>query len=371
MLTRFIAFSLLISSSTIFAATECSLPEHGRLQSDTRLNPACVYHGSIIIEKSLTLDCQGAVLDGENSQARGLAIGSKSPLTGVFVRNCTFRHYQRQGVLIALRQADDITTGIEPREARYGIAPQNITLEDIHIEQNNTAGLVIGDYVSHVTLRRIIVTDTAGWGMYWDHDSREIELTDSTFQRNGFSHHKQALALDGSSNNRISNNVFRDNARSAIQLYRNCWEFAATNPHSVLREVGANDNLIEGNRFIDENVGIWVAPRMNIDLTQMQCGRQPYFEGKYFEDEALRNRIVGNRFEGNTRQAIIIEDDGSEIRANRFEHSDKAITIGAPLRARVLNRPVINTTLSDNVADDGTISVRWTDRKIETDPSDQ
>lgn len=355
----FPALFLCVIPATIQAA--CHLPDP-HLRTDTTLEAGCIYHQTLVIDRPLTLDCQGAILDGEDRLARGLQINSRGmPLSDVLVRNCTFRHFVKQGILVHWSLPADKKIARYSKEERYRRSPQNILFSQIHIEHNGEAGIVLDDYVQNVVMDRISVSDNEGWGLYWDHDSRGHLLINSELRRNGHKNHKQALAIDASSNNRIINNLFENNARSAIQLYRNCWEFAATNPHSVPRETGANDNIISGNLFIGEQVGVWIAARMSQNLSAMQCGRLPYHQGKYFEDEARRNLISNNRFSDTKDRSIVVEDDFNSVIGNSFTKSDRAIQIGAPIRAQTLGLPVQGTQLHGNRADDDGNPVRILD----------
>ncbi|WP_141239769.1 right-handed parallel beta-helix repeat-containing protein [Candidatus Dactylopiibacterium carminicum] len=278
------------------------------------------------------------------------------PLAGVTVRNCSFRRFARHGVLIHWGLANDRKLARYPeREERWRRAPQDILLENLRVEQNAVMGIVIDDYVQRVTMARVSVIDNPGWGLYWDHDSRGHLLIHSEVCRNGHgsAFGKPGLSIDASSDNRVIDTAFEDNGRSAIELYRNCWEFAATNPRSVPREEGANRNQILGNRFIDEKVGVWIASRQSQDVSRMQCGRPAYHEGRYVEDEARDNVVARNRFERLRGRGIVVEDDANSVIGNRFEHGEGAISVGTPIRARVLHRPVVGTLLRDNQADDG------------------
>jgi len=334
-----------------------------RLKVDTTLEAGCVYRQTLWIDKPLTLDCQGAIFDGEDRLERGLVIDSRGEsLSGVVVKNCTFRHFAKTGVLVHWGLPNDQKIARYPDLAeRRRRAPQNILLRKVRVEHNGVMGIVVDDYAQAVTLDQVRVLDNPGWGIYWDHDSRGHLLIDSEVRRNGGGSKlgKPGLSIDASSDNRVINTVFEGNRRSAIELYRNCGEFAASNPHSVPRETGANGNLISGNRFIGEQVGVWVASRQSRDVSAMECGRPAYFEGKYVEDEARHNLIAGNRFSGVLGKGVVIEDDDNSVINNSFESAAGAIEIGTRIRTTVLGRPVRGSVLRDNRADDGADPVHY------------
>lgn len=340
----------------------CELPEGGHLLRDTVLEGGCVYHGSLVIDRPLSVDCRGAVFDGEGRLARGLVINSRGePLAGVTVRNCTFRRYLRQGVLIHWGEANDRKLAQYPREEIVRRSPQQILLAGVRVEQSGGSGIVVDDWVQGVTMDHVSVVDNPGWGIYLDQGSGGHLIVDSEIRHNGFRDNKPGLAIDASSDNRVLRSMFENNARSAIELYRNCWEFAQQNPHSVPREQGANRNLIADNRFIGESPAVWVASRQSKDIRHMACGRPYYHAGRFVEDEAVHNEISGNRFERMRGPAIVVEDDDNAVLGNRFERGAAAITIGTPVRAAVLGRPVRGAKVEANQADDGEAEVRWRD----------
>lgn len=358
MLVRIIS---LLSCLPLCAQASCELSD-ARLVGDTTLEAGCVYHQSLRIERPLTLDCQGAVVDGEDRLARGLVIDSRGEaLSGILVRNCTFRRFVKHGILVHWSLPNEVKIARYPdRAERWLRAPQNIRFVDVRVERNGEVGIVLDDYVQNVTMERVSVRDNPGWGLYWDHDSRGHLLIDSEVRHNGYGSKfgKPGLSIDASSDNRVINSVFAGNKRSAIELYRNCWEFAATNPHSVLRESGANRNLILGNRFVDEAIGVWLAARQSRDVRHMQCGRPAYHEDRYVEDEARDNVVANNRFETMRGRSIVVEDDDNVLLGNSFARAADAIVIGTPIRTRILGRPVRGTLLRGNRADDGSDPVQ-------------
>lgn len=355
--------SLLLCLSALPASAQAACaPLPAELTADTTLVPGCVYHQGITIAQPLTLDCQGAIFDGEGRVARGLTIDSRGqPLAGVTVRRCTFRRFARDGVLIHWGLPNDLKIARYPdREKRWRRAPQDVHLEDLRVEQNDVMGIVIDDYVQRVTLDHVAVIDNPGWGLYWDHDSRGHLLIHSEVRGNGHGSRlgKPGLSIDAAADSRVIDTRFQANARAAIELYRNCWENAATDPHSVLRETGANGNQILGNYFADEAVGVWIAARQSRDVSAMHCGRPAYVEGRYVEDEARHNIVAQNRFERLRGPAIIVEDDANSVVGNSFDHGAGAVQVGTPIRTRVLHHPVRNTLLQGNHADDGEAPVR-------------
>lgn len=337
-----------------------SLP--AELTQDIRLEAGCTYHQGIRISHPVTLDCAGAVFDGGGTLAHGLIIGSREEaLAGVTVRNCNFRNFSHDGVLIHWRlpNREKLSRYPDPEE-RYRHAPQDILLANVRVEANAVMGIVVDDYVQRVTLDHVSVIDNPGWGIYWDHASRGNRLLHSEVRGNGHgtAFGKPGLSIDASTDNQVIDTHFGNNGRAGIALYRNCQEFATTNPDSIPRETGANRNLILANSFRDETIGIWLAARQSQDVSHMQCGRPTYSEGRYAEDEARDNMVAHNRFTAMHGHAIVVEDDANALLDNHVDRGANAILIGTPIRSRVLQHPVRNTLLHGNAADDGVEPVR-------------
>jgi hypothetical protein len=336
--------------------TRC-LPPPAELTQNIRLEAGCTYHQGIRISHAVTLDCAGAVFDGGGTLTHGLVIDSRGEtLSGVMVRNCSFRNFSHDGVLIhwGLPNAQKLSRYPDPDEP-YRRAPQDILLENVRVEANAVMGIAVDDYVQRVTLDHVAVIDNPGWGIYWDNASRGNRLLHSEVRGNGHgtAFGKPGLSIDASTDNQVIDTRFENNGRAGIALYRNCQELAASNPDSIPRETGANRNLILGNSFRDEAVGIWLAARQSQDVSRMQCGRPAYAEGRYVEDEARENVIARNHFKALRGHAILVEDDANALLDNQFEHGTNAILIGTPIRSRVLQHPVRDTLLHGNAAGDG------------------
>ncbi|MFD3222679.1 right-handed parallel beta-helix repeat-containing protein [Rahnella aceris] len=276
---------------------ECELPE---VRGNTTLSPHCVYKEAVIITSSnTTLDCRGAVLEGDNERPFGILINSKGkPLSDVTVRNCKVRHFTRSGIRIT---SDIAANKLSPNhEENYRRTPTRITLENVEVTGSGRVGIYFDDYVTHSTLSHSIVRDSYMSGIYLEHSSRNNKVVDNQIIDNGHERFgkgkREGLAVDSSAYNLIEGNRFESNGAGGVFLYKNCGEHFSTGK-SVIRWQHSDYNVIRNNTFVNEPVGIWLASRQNRDLSGFDCGDKPR-EGslKFYPDYADNNVVGQNQF---------------------------------------------------------------------------
>ena len=276
---------------------ECELPE---VRGNTTLSPHCVYKEAVIITSSnTTLDCRGAVLEGDNERPFGIMINSKGkPLSDVTVRNCKVRHFTRSGIRIT---SDIAANKLSPNhEKNYRRTPTRITLENVEVTGSGRVGIYFDDYVTHSTLSHSIVRDSYMSGIYLEHSSRNNKVVDNQIIDNGHERFgkgkREGLAVDSSAYNLIEGNRFESNGAGGVFLYKNCGEHFSTGK-SVIRWQHSDYNIIRNNTFVNEPVGIWLASRQNRDLSGFDCGDKPR-EGslKFYPDYADNNVVGQNQF---------------------------------------------------------------------------
>jgi hypothetical protein len=312
---------------------------------DVRLEPGCVYHQKLRISTSGTkLDCRGATLDGRGVLGNGVLINSMGkPLANVTVRNCIMRGFTSSGVRVAWSGPDFKKGGYE---AAFAGAPSKVTLSHLSVFDSGRVGIFIDDHVHDVTIEDSTIERSGGAGMYLEHGSRDIRVFRNRFLSNGHVFKREGLAIDSSSHNKVIDNVFADNVKGGVFLYKNCGERFSSG-RSVVRTQHSDHNEIRGNRFIRERVGVWVASRQSVDLKRLDCS-DPSMDpdGHYFEDFANHNDIVGNAF-CDTRTGIRIEGDDNRVTDNFFDAKtrqpvDVPVSKRAQFRARPSTRNVID-----------------------------
>lgn len=281
------------------ASHECRLPA---MRGNVSLIPSCVYHQEMVITAShTTVDCRGAVLDGNNEKSFGIFINSKGkPMSDVTIRNCKVRNYTHSGI----RVTSDIAANklSSDHEENYRRTPTRITLENVEVSGSGRVGIYFDDYVTHSTLKNSVVRDSYMSGIYLEHSSRNNNIVNNQIINNGHESFgkgkREGLAVDSSAYNLIEGNRFESNGAGGVFLYKNCGEHFSTGK-SVIRWQHSDHNVIRNNTFINEPVGIWLASRQNRDLSGFDCGDKPRDgSGKYFADYADNNVVEGNRFVG-------------------------------------------------------------------------
>lgn len=280
-------------------AEECQLPP---LHGNVSLKPACVYPQEMLITTShTTVNCNGAILEGNNERAFGIVVNSKGkPLSDVVIRNCKVRNFTRSGIRITSDiPANKLSAN---HDENYRRTPTRITLDNVEVTGSGRVGIYFDDYVTHSTLSHSVVRDSYMSGIYLEHSSRNNKIVDNQIIDNGHESFgkgkREGLAVDSSAYNLIEGNRFESNGAGGVFLYKNCGEHFSTGK-SVIRWQHSDYNVIRHNTFVNEPVGIWLASRQNRDLSGFDCGDKPRdASGKYFNDYADNNVVEGNRFDG-------------------------------------------------------------------------
>ena len=144
------------------------------------------------------------------------------------------------------------------------------------------------------------MTGSASTAVYLDAGSRGARVEDNVFTRNGFVENgpggttttfggltvrywgpgREAVAVDGSSDNVIRRNRIVGNSAGGVFLYTNCGENVHTDPANWLdHRYGAEHNLIADNVIVGDGTGVWVASRMGENVYPMDCSDVPYVTG--------------------------------------------------------------------------------------------
>jgi len=324
-------------------APTCTAP--AEVTADTVLDSACVYRQAFTITRSgVTLDCNGALIDGRGTDAKGIYVNSRgNPLSNVTIRNCRLKDQASAGIAVGWSGSLAARLQTYSRDDIYARTPQQVLIENVSVAGAGDTGIYIETYASGITLSHVTVTGSRGPGVYLDASTRDNRIVDSTFTGNGVPRTREAIAIDSSAGNVIAGNQFSGNALAAIALYKNCGE-----NQGPTRWQHSDRNLIQDNDFAAQSVGVWIASRQSRDLSNWNCGDPSYYAGRYFLDYAQDNRVISNRF-SNVRQGVIVEDDNNTVSGNTFSGSRSAdIVTGAQYRAMYLGRPVSGLVAENN-----------------------
>lgn len=319
----------------------------GRLVLDGRCRYARGLH---ILRSHVSVDCRGALLDGKaDDPAAGddkfgvLIEAVKAPIEDVEVRNCRLRGFARDGVRVRLRELP------LDRDEAYRRAPRDVRLTGLTIEGSGNAGVYIDAYVTGTTLSDSTIRGSRSVAVYLNQSSQRNQLVNNRFVRNGYDAggqpRREAVAVDSSADNEIRDNLFWQNGRGGVFLYKNCGEKASSG-RSALRWQSSDRNRIVGNTFAQEGVGVWIASRQSMDLSRWDCGDTPMDgRGTYFEDHANQNLVQSNRFCA-TRTAVRIEGDDNRVLDNAYDaETRKGVDVPVSQRARLLNRPATGNVI--------------------------
>ena len=313
-------------------------------------------------ESNSSLDCQGALIStmaDDPSKVSAITIKPKTDtaIDHIAIANC---HVDGYGHALNIRQYSNPNQRyargfINPADNR-ALAPSNIRVINVSSRNSINSGMFVGDHVHDITFDKIRIQNAGTVGLYLEFGSRDNVIKNSVFVGNGFRTFKpnrEAIAVDSSSNNRIENNQFIHNGAGSILLYRNCFEHADDRGRSnhFKRTESSRDNIIANNTFEDEPVGVWVASRQSRNLKGFECGayliKQTPF-ASYHLDSAKDNQIINNRFE-RVEQGIIVEDDGTLIKGNKFAATvGTAIVVGSEIRKDSAAGAVKNTLIKNN-----------------------
>ncbi len=361
-----------------------------KVYSSMRLPKNCVFEQVTIqlMAPNIDFDCNNAVFNGitkinrneyrdvysSTEAPQGLAFSVRSPsnaevrLNNITIRNCQILNYIT-ALDVKLNLSDEtklaLRDGSGNEDSLRAKAPTDIKVLNSKIINSHGSGIYINRYITGFELSNSSVKGSGGPGIYLDAGSRATKISASVIEGNGFFSYspenlqrearrsnlakREGVAVDATTRNIIRNNTFRDNADGGVYLYKNCWE-DVTDPNEWPRTEGANFNRIEGNRFIDESVGVWLAERADRDLSGFDCGdKLVYSSGdkKYYRDYARENTVSGNTFTDN-EEAVRVKDDANIVQDNTFVGTEKFdISIGSEIRGKI-GDPVSGTLLSGN-----------------------
>ena len=343
------------------------------LSASAHLDPACTYVAGFTISGShVVLDCRGATIESV-PDAGGTGISISTPadadLTDVTVRNCVVK-----GFLNSLRVTREGFRALRVGH-EYDHGPSSIVVEHSNFYRSKGTGVFVDAYVTGVTLRGLEIAGAGSVGVYLEAGSKGTTVIGDTIYDNGYAgtgpdgnrlqgtnyrYHstgREGIAVDGSRDNVIRGNRIAHNSAGGIFLYKNCGEYATTQPGQWWnRPYGSDGNLIEGNTISTGPSGVWVGSRMSENQLFMDCSDPVYVSNsltRIVVDHARDNTIRDNDFV-NLDYGVRVEDDGTQVSRNRFRAASPtalALVVGTRYRKLKLGLPVVGTVVADNRAD--------------------
>ena len=342
-----------------------------RIDVSSHLDPSCTWtRGVEITASNVTLDCRGARIAAPD---RRFGIAIVAPID-VAVSNVTVRNCHVEGFLnnLHLEREGFFALAELPEAEAYAHAWSDILIEDNTFLNSRGVGVFVDGFVTGVTLRNNRIEGSGSTGIYLEAGSKDNVVEANEIVNNGYTENgpggqffefagvtfwfwgtgREGLAIDGSRNNRIANNLFTGNSAGAIFLYKNCGEFVHVRPDDWwVRRYGADGNVIEGNTIVGEDHGVWIGARMGENTLPMDCSDPQYLPGISL-DVADDNVVRANVFRDVT-YGVRVEDDRAVVADNAFVGDDPAQTavlVGTRHRTAALGLPVDGTTITGNRA---------------------
>ena len=347
----------------------------------THLDPSCTYtKGLEILASDVTVDCRGAHIERapEVGQNRGISIETPTTvaLHDITVRNCDVSNFPN-GLRISREGFKTLAFGAE-----YLSVYDDVLIENNNFHHSENSGVFIDGFVTDVTFSRNTILSSGAVGLYLEAGSKDNVIVGNRIDDNGYqdvipgpayinfggtdvpyiSTGREGIAVDGSRNNLIRDNLITANSSGGIFLYKNCGE-DATKPGHWVRNYGATGNIIRHNVITNGPNGVWVGSRASenqhfFDCTDTPLSSNPATLFEAFLDPASANTIEYNRIQGATN-AIRVEDDRTMVRGNSIVGGTCGVQIGTRYRTEVLNRPVTNTTITGNTTSGVTTPYSW------------
>ncbi|SKA78350.1 Right handed beta helix region [Thiothrix eikelboomii] len=206
-------------------------------------------------------------------------------------------------------------------------ATRNVMIDNLQFLNPRGTAVYVWVGNSKVTLKNSKITAAQGPAVYLDTGSFANVIVDNVITHSGFLDPqgkpkqgrglREAIAIDGSYNNRIARNTLTANARGGVHLYANCGEKVHSDPNYVPRIFEAKGNLIRNNRIQNNGAGgaVEIGKRVDWNLEDWDCAKPVYasfLTFKYYWDNSGHNRVEANRGNG----VINVRTDNNTLVAN-------------------------------------------------------
>ncbi len=362
-----------------------------RIDRSLRLTEACRFSDVdlLIAASDVTLDCGGSVFVGTRERLQGLHLLTREEATAgpwlasstlvdrVVVQNCGFERF-RFGVYLSnaynrrnsfdVAEYERVLSGMRndgrwdlpgqpsPADSLRALSPRNITLRNVSVRRARV-GIYVHDHLQNVEIDGVRI-ERSRVGIYLDHGSRAATIRNSCFLGSAG---RESIAVDASAANLIVGNLFYQNSKGAVALYKNCSENVQLT-HQFYRRQWAAANRIAHNVFVAPDTDtrspavIEIASRQWRASNTPPCGDQKWRYGAKVltRDYAQFNLVDHNRFYMlSSRLAVRVRDDANAVRDNTFFVNVGArgplLQIGDARDVALLGHPVEGNQLLGNV----------------------
>lgn len=273
----------------------------------------------------LTLDCHGATLAGAAPGIRALWIRSLKRPDGTWdrpqditVRNCNIIGDVRIEGLGRNGEAEEVrlsSLNAGHTARAQAAAPTRITLDHNTFTGEGGIPLYISPGTTEVTVSNSTFRgESVSVALYMDAESARNRIIGNRFEIH--TKWREMIAVDGSADNRIENNLFENPWKGGIFLYRNCGE------GGTIRHQEPQRNVITGNtfRYTDFMVGrpaVWIGSRQGISPYCLFRPDRPFGSSLSALDHAEHNTVTGNHLPGGAARLIVNNDSNNVVSDNR------------------------------------------------------
>lgn len=331
-----------------------------QVQGNLKLPAACRLTNTRFVFENVqnaSLDLNGSTLvsAGFSTAIMFTTTNPQNPTRNVTVKNGTIQGYGTAlYVHRALSKADLQALRSQP-ETYYPYiqrtATSNVLIENMSFVQPKGTAVYVWVGNSKVTLRKSRITAAQGPAIYLDTGSFGNVIANNVITNSGFLDPqgrpkqgrglREAIAVDGSYNNRINRNTLTDNARGGVHLYSNCGEKVRTDPNYVPRIFDAENNLIRNNLIKNNGAGgaVEIGKRVDWNLEDWDCAKPVYarfLTFKYYWDNSGYNRVEANRGNG----SINVRTDNNVLLKNM-----QPVEVDSVVR-RLKGDDLVNNTVS-------------------------
>lgn len=320
---------LMLGSMPLAQAYERAAPACATLNGQTvqvktnmTLPAACTLTNTRFVFENIqnvTLDLNGATLVSQKSMdaIRFSTTNPQLPTRNVVVKNGTIKGYGTALVVRRELSATDLSSLRANPQNYYPYiqktATSNVTIDNLKFVNPKGTAIYVWVGVSKVTIKNSQITAAQGPAIYLDTGSFGHVISNNVISNSGFLDAqgkpkqgrglREAIAVDGSYNNRINRNTLSGNARGGVHLYSNCGEKVSTDPSYVPRIFEAERNLIKNNLIQNNGIGgaVEIGKRVDWNLESWDCAKPVYanfLTFKYYWDNSGYNRVEANRGNG-------------------------------------------------------------------------
>jgi len=301
------------------------------IQCDLTLKPTDIVTKRIIISgasaSGMTLDCQGATLDGSrgtvnfgrptvlirSTKRKG---GDWSVPSSVTVRNCNIKGALRLQGLGTNGQAKEMrlsSLNADHTARAQAAAPSRIALFGLTIVADGRVPLYIGPGVTGVRLEKSTLAGKSdGPALYLDAESARNTISGNRF---AVASKREQIAIDGSAENVITANRFDDPAGGGIFLYRNCGE-GGTIRHQKPQHNTISDNTFAYRAAFRAKPAVWLNSRNGSRSYCFHDPAHPFGSSLSSLDFAQFNTVTGNRLVDGAASLIRNSDPSNVVAGN-------------------------------------------------------